>query len=111
MARLSTPEAGRLYVTRALEDYDPRAKERNGEYRGPLTVRTVPFGLSGKALEPAREHPERGQVWRRGTQLVRVLGVETGGKWVRFQELTHGKAVRRQPLRQFLAKATKQGDS
>lgn len=106
MARLSTPEAGRMYVKLDLDHYDPTAKERNGEYRGPLTVRTVPFGLSGKTLAP-----ERGQVWRRGTQLVRVLGVETGGKWVRFQELTHGKAVRRQPLRQFLAKATKQGES
>lgn len=111
MARLRTPESGRVYLgAMDVDDYDPRARERNGEYRGPLTVREIAPGVSGESLD-TRPLPARGEVWKRGTALVRVLGVERNGRWVRFQELTHGKSLRRTTLRQFMSRATRQGDS
>lgn len=111
MARLRSPvDKGEAWTSRAwLEPVpDPRAKRRNGRYKGKLPVREVRPGVSGRDLDGGRPTPAPGQVWRRGEQLVSVLrleetcGLKVGHVvWVVFRELNFGKAVRKLRLSHF----------
>ena len=102
MARLRSSLPGELYISRAMEEPDPtpRAKGRNGRYRGKLPVRTVAQGVSGKDLSGGERAPAGDQLWKRGNQLIQVLHME--GPFVVFRELSHGKGIRRMRLTHFL---------
>lgn len=77
------------------------AHARNGEYRGPATVRHLPPGVCGADLSATRkEQIKPGQIWRRGDQRVRITSVM--GNDVRFLELLPPRGQRRVPRVQFL---------
>lgn len=85
MARLRSPEYRGVWVSCAENDPPPGDRSRNGVYRGSLPVRRLAPGVTGADLRAAREKPARGQMWRRGPVIMRVVSVTT--KLVTYNEM------------------------
>ncbi len=103
MARLRSLEYGVVWIHSILADPDPGDPARNGRYRGPLRVREIAPGASGRDATSNRLAPARGQLWRLGPVLVRII-VATSAT-VRFLELNFMGNTRSMRRCDFLRRA------